>query len=55
MLTGFDKALAAALPPLVAWANQRWGLKIDADPATIGAAVAFMSSIAVYFVPNKET
>jgi hypothetical protein len=55
MLTNFDKALVAILPGLIAWINQKWGLTIDASPATIAVVVGFFSSILVYLVPNKET
>ena len=53
MMTGFDKAIVAVLVPFVAWLNQKYGLKIEADPETITVVVGFLSSIAVYFMPNK--
>ena len=53
MLTQFDKALAAILPGILAWLNQKYGMKIITTPETLMAVVAFISSILVYFVPNK--
>ena len=53
MLTTIDKALIAILPPVLAWLNQKYGLKIDASPETLTIVMGFISSILVYFVPNK--
>lgn len=53
MLTPFDKALAAIIPAIVTWLNQKYGLHIASSPETLMAVVAFISSILVYFVPNK--
>lgn len=53
MLTQFDKALVAILPGVITWINQKYGAHIDASPETLAAVVGFISSILVYFVPNK--
>ena len=53
MLTAFDKALIAILPGIIAFLNQKYGLKIDATTETLTLVVGFISSILVYFVPNK--
>lgn len=53
MITGFDKALVAILVPLVGWLNQKYGLRIDASPETLTVVVGFISSLLVYFIPNK--
>ena len=55
MLTQIDKMLVAVLPGLIAWLNQKYGFKIDANPETLTVVVGFVSSILVYFVPNKAT
>ncbi len=53
MLTQFDKALVAILPGILAWLNQKYGLHINTSPETLATVVGFISSILVYFVPNK--
>lgn len=53
MLTTVDKAIVAILPGIVAWVNQKWGLHFNADPATLTLVVSAISTILVYFVPNK--
>lgn len=53
MISQFDKAIVALLPPVLAWLNQKYGLRIDASPETLTAVVGFVSSILVYFTPNK--
>lgn len=53
MLSQWDKTAISIIPPILAWINQKWGLKIDASPETITIVVGFISSILVYFVPNK--
>lgn len=53
MLTQYNKALAAIIPAIVVWVNQKFGMKIDTSPETMMAVVAFISSILVFFIPNK--
>jgi hypothetical protein len=53
MLTPLDKAIVAVLIPLIALANQKWGLALPVDAATLGTLVAAITGLAVYFVPNK--
>lgn len=55
MLTSFDKALIAVLPGLLTWLNQKYGLRLDASPETLTVVVGFISSILVYFIPNKAS
>jgi hypothetical protein len=52
-MTAFDKAIVAILVPILAWVNQKYGLTIDASPETLTVVVGFISSVAVYVVPNK--
>ena len=52
-MTNFDKALVAVLPGIITWLNQKYGAHIDASPETLTVVVGFISSILVYFVPNK--
>lgn len=54
MLTPFDKAIVAVLIPLILLANQKWGLTLPVDETTIGALVAGITGLAVYFTPNKK-
>lgn len=55
MLTVIDKAIAAFLPGLVLWLNQKWGFHFNTDPGTLAGVAAAISAILVYFVPNKAT
>lgn len=55
MLTSFDKALIAVLPALLTWLNQKYGLRLDTSPETLTVVVGFISSILVYFIPNKAS
>lgn len=54
MLTAIDKAIIPVLASLVAWTNQKYGFHFNADPAAIGIVVGAVTSIIVYFIPNKE-
>lgn len=54
MLTTIDKAIVAILPGIVAWANQKWGFHFDASPETLTLVVSAISTILVYFIPNKQ-
>jgi len=53
MLTTIDKALVAILPGIVAWVNQKWGFHLDATPETLTLVVSAISTVLVYFIPNK--
>jgi len=53
MVTVFDKAIAAILPGVLLWLNQKYGFKFDTSPATMAAVTGIISSVAVYLVPNK--
>lgn len=53
MLTAFDKAVIPVLAAAITWVNQKYGLHIDADPANLTVLIGAVSSIIVYFVPNK--
>lgn len=55
MLTQFDKAIVAVLIPLIVLANQKWGLTLPIDPDTLGALIAGLTGLGVYFIPNKGT
>jgi TRAP-type C4-dicarboxylate transport system permease large subunit len=54
MNTAYNKAIVAVLVPLVILANQKWGLALPVDEATLGALVAAITGAFVYFTPNKE-
>ena len=53
MISAIDKALVPILVSAVTWANQQWGWHLDADPSTLAMIVGAVSSIIVYFMPNK--
>lgn len=55
MITAFDKAVAAALPGVFMWLNQKYGFHLDASPEAVSVIVGFLSMILVYFVPNAKT
>ena len=54
MLTVLDKAIAAFLPGLLLWANQKYGFKFDVSPENMAAIASILGSVLVYFVPNKD-
>ena len=54
MITVLDKAIVSFLPALLLWLNQKYGFKFDTSPETMTVIGAFIGSIMVYFVPNKE-
>ncbi len=51
MVTGFDKAIAGVVAPLVVFVLARFGFNADAEFSAYLAAV--ISGLAVYLVPNK--
>ena len=53
MVTFFDKALAAALPGIVLFINQKFGFHLDTDPGNLALLAASLGGILTYFVPNK--
>lgn len=53
MITVLDKALVAILPALLLWLNQKFGYHFDTTPETMTVLAGAISSILVYFVPNK--
>lgn len=53
MLSSFDKALVPFVASAIAWLNQKYGFGLDADPAAVGVLIGAITSIIVYFVPNK--
>ena len=53
MVSPIDKCIIAILIPLLTYANQRWGLAIPVDPATLLPIVAAVSGALVYAIPNK--
>jgi hypothetical protein len=53
MLTEFDKAVIPIVVAIIAWCNQKWGLHFDTDPTIVGGIVGAVTSIIVYFWPNK--
>jgi hypothetical protein len=55
MLTVLDKAIAAFLPGLLLWLNQKYGFKFDVSPENMTAIASILGSVLVYFVPNKDT
>jgi hypothetical protein len=55
MLTVLDKAIAAFLPGLLLWLNQKYGFKFDVSPENMAAIASILGSVLVYFVPNKDT
>lgn len=52
MITVADKAIAAFLPGVLLWLNQKYGFKFDTSPETMAAITGFIGAIAVYYVPN---
>lgn len=52
MLTSFDKAIAGLVVPLLIAALAKIGFQ--ADDEFTGALVAIVTSLAVWFVPNKK-
>ena len=55
MLTAIDKAIVPILIGVVAWLNQKYGLHLPADDASVSLLVSAVTSIIVYFIPNKES
>lgn len=53
MLTPIDKAIVAVLIPFIILANQKWGLTLPVDEATLGVIVAALTGLGVYLTPNK--
>ncbi len=53
MLTTVDKAIVPILAGILGWANQKWGFHFDTSPETLTVVIAAISSIVVYFIPNK--
>lgn len=54
MNTQYNKAVLAFLIPLITLANQKWGIALPVDEATLGALLAAVTGIVVYLVPNKK-
>ena len=54
MLTVLDKAIAAFLPGVLLWLNQKYGFKFDVSPENMAAIASILGSVLVYFVPNKD-
>jgi len=55
MISAIDKACVPILVALATWLNQKYGFHLDVDPATLAGVVGAISSIVVYFIPNKGT
>jgi multisubunit Na+/H+ antiporter MnhF subunit len=55
MFTAYDKAIVPILMGIIACINQRYGFHLNADPAALTAIVGAISTLIVYFVPNKPT
>jgi len=53
MLTAFDKAIIPLLAALIAYGNQKFGLQLNASPEALTVLVGALTSIIVYFIPNK--
>lgn len=53
MISAIDKALIPILVSAATWLNQKYGLHLDVDPASLAMLVGAASSIIVYFIPNK--
>jgi len=53
MITAFDKALAAVLPGIVLFLNQKFGWHLDADPGNLALLATAIGGILAYFIPNK--
>lgn len=51
--TSFNKAIVAVLVPLIAWANQRWGLALPMDADTLSLLVMGVTALVVYLTPNR--
>lgn len=51
--TSANKAIVALIIPLIAWANQRWGLALPVDESTLLALVGLVTTVAVFLVPNR--
>jgi putative flippase GtrA len=53
MLTAFDKAMVFIVAGFLGFLNQKFGYHFDTTPETLSIVIAAISSIIVYFVPNK--
>jgi hypothetical protein len=53
MLTVIDKTIAALLPGVFLWLNQKYGFKFDVSPENMAALASLLGSVLVYMVPNK--
>lgn len=53
MLTALDKAIAALLPGVLLWLNQKYGFSFDVSPENMAALASVFGTILVYVVPNK--
>ena len=54
MFTTIDKALAALLPPLVAFIGLLTGIDLGLSPELLAAIAAGLSGILTWLVPNKQ-
>jgi hypothetical protein len=53
MLTSFDKAAVPFIAAAIAWLDHKYGWKLSDDPATLTMLVGAISTVIVYFIPNK--
>lgn len=53
MLTAFDKALVPIAAAIIGWLNQKYGFHFSASPETLTLLFGAISTVIVYFVPNK--
>ena len=54
MITTIDKAIAAILPGIILWVNQKWGFHFDTTPETMAIFAGLIGSILTYLVPNIQ-
>ena len=55
MITTIDKAIAAILPGIILWINQKWGFHFDTTPETMAVLAGLIGSVLTYLVPNAAS
>lgn len=53
MISAYDKAIVPIAASILAWINQRYGYHFNVDAETLTAFVGAISTIVVYFTPNR--
>jgi hypothetical protein len=52
-LARYNKAIAAAVMAAIGLVNAFWNTGIVVDPEAVNAAVALLTPVLVYLIPNK--